>query len=123
MPLKDKWVDKINDVDYIDANDINEIAHSVIDMEKKSVENVLDTPQTLTDEQKAQARANIGAENLTIEILEEDPTEDELYEGRLWIVKKENIVETILTAPVIAVQSVGETIARIVLNNPSYNQD
>lgn len=61
MPLKDKWVDKINDLDYIDANDINEIAHSVIDMEKKSVENVLYTPQTLTDEQKAQARENIGA--------------------------------------------------------------
>ena len=61
MPLKDKWVDKINDLDYIDANDINEIAHSVIDMEKKSVENVLCTPQTLTGEQKSQARENIGA--------------------------------------------------------------
>ena len=66
MPLKDKWRDKINDVDYIDANDINEIAHSVIDMEKKSVENVLYTPQTLTEEQKAQARKNIGI------VIEED---------------------------------------------------
>ena len=68
MPLKDKWVDKINDVDYIDANDINEIAHSVIDMEKKSVENVLYTPQILTDEQKAQARENIGAVGLNPDI-------------------------------------------------------
>lgn len=61
MPLKDKWVDKINDVDYIDANDINEIAHSVIDIEEKSVENVLYTAQTLTAGQKSQARENIGA--------------------------------------------------------------
>ena len=79
MPLKDKWVDKINDLDYIDANDINEIAHSVIDMEKKSVENVLYTPQTLTDEQKAQARENIGAASEGYVLTETD--KDEIKEA------------------------------------------
>lgn len=79
MPLKDKWADKINDVDYIDANDINEIAHSVIDMEKKSVENVLYTPQTLTDEQKAQARKNIGAASEGYVLTETD--KDEIKEA------------------------------------------
>lgn len=79
MPLKDKWVDKINDLDYIDANDINEIAHSVIDVEKKSVENVLYTPQTLTDEQKAQARENIGAASEGYVLTETD--KDEIKEA------------------------------------------
>ena len=36
--LKDSWIDKKNDVDMIDATDINNIAHSVID-----IENALET--------------------------------------------------------------------------------
>jgi hypothetical protein len=31
--LKGSWIDKKNDVDMIDANDINKIAHSIIDIE------------------------------------------------------------------------------------------
>lgn len=34
MPLKDKWVDKNNGVDDVLAEDINDIAHAVIDLEK-----------------------------------------------------------------------------------------
>jgi hypothetical protein len=35
MPLKEKWVDRINNVDYIDAEDINKVAHAVIETEEK----------------------------------------------------------------------------------------
>ena len=31
--LRDKWKDKSNDIDIIDANDINNIAHAVIGIE------------------------------------------------------------------------------------------
>lgn len=31
--LKDSWVDKIEDEDFISADDINDIAQSVIDLE------------------------------------------------------------------------------------------
>lgn len=31
--LRDKWKDKINDVDVIDVADINSVAHAVIDIE------------------------------------------------------------------------------------------
>ena len=31
--LRNKWKDKNNDVDIIDANDINNIAHAVIEIE------------------------------------------------------------------------------------------
>ena len=34
MALKDKWVDKINEVDDIDTNDINTVANAVIEIEK-----------------------------------------------------------------------------------------
>ena len=37
MPLKEKWVDKVNNVDYIDANDINSVAHAVIEAEEKMI--------------------------------------------------------------------------------------
>lgn len=35
MPLKEKWVDRVNNVDYIDADDINKVAHAVIETEEK----------------------------------------------------------------------------------------
>lgn len=34
--LKDTWVDRKNDVDYNNANDLNELAKAIIDWEKKS---------------------------------------------------------------------------------------
>lgn len=68
MPLKDKWVDKINDVDYIDANDINEIAHSVIDME-----------HGLDEQQNNLNRRGINVAHLFTEELNEDNTSIQLY--------------------------------------------
>ena len=38
MELKDTWVDKINDVDDVNADDINKIAHAVIDLEEIDTE-------------------------------------------------------------------------------------
>lgn len=35
MALKDIWVDKKNGIDDVDAEPINEIAHSVIELEKQ----------------------------------------------------------------------------------------
>ncbi len=34
MSLKDIWVDKVDDVDYVEAKDINNMAHSVIECEE-----------------------------------------------------------------------------------------
>lgn len=34
MGLKEKWVDKVDGVDYVLAEDINGIANAVIDLEK-----------------------------------------------------------------------------------------
>lgn len=34
MALKDTWIDKVNEEDIIDADDINDIAHAVIDIEE-----------------------------------------------------------------------------------------
>ncbi len=42
MALKDKWVDKVNNVDDVDADDINEIAGAVIRLEEQAA----DAPQT-----------------------------------------------------------------------------
>lgn len=64
MALKDKWVDKINEVDDVDANDINTVANAVIEVEGKLdgfEYGVKYKPQSLTEEQKAQARKNIDA--------------------------------------------------------------
>lgn len=36
MALKDTWVDKVNEVDDVDADDINNVAKAVIELEKKS---------------------------------------------------------------------------------------
>lgn len=36
MALKDKWVDKINGVDINSADDINQVAHAVMELEKNS---------------------------------------------------------------------------------------
>lgn len=35
--IKDKWQDKINGESVVDAGDINDIAHSVIDLENKTI--------------------------------------------------------------------------------------
>ena len=35
MALKDTWIDKVDEVDDILAEDINDIAHSAIESEKK----------------------------------------------------------------------------------------
>ena len=35
MALKDTWVDKVNEVDDVDADDINEIADAVIEIEEQ----------------------------------------------------------------------------------------
>ena len=38
MSLKDTWVDKIDGVDDADSEDINEVAHAVIDLEEIDTE-------------------------------------------------------------------------------------
>lgn len=38
MALKDKWKDKVDDVDDVLAEDINSIAHAVIDLEEIDTE-------------------------------------------------------------------------------------
>ena len=38
MALKDIWIDKVNDEDYVDADDINRIAQAVITLEKRAME-------------------------------------------------------------------------------------
>ena len=40
MALKDNWKDKINSESVIDAKDINDIAHAVIDLENEQQEAV-----------------------------------------------------------------------------------
>ena len=44
MALKDTWVDKVNNVDDVDAKDINAIARSVIELEDSNgdIETALD---------------------------------------------------------------------------------
>lgn len=51
--LKDNWIDKVNNVDYIYAEDINSIAHAVIDAEdeiEKLKENVEEPPEGFVEE-------------------------------------------------------------------------
>lgn len=59
MALIDIWVNKINDKDVVDADDINNIASAVINIENQEQSIVKTTEQTFTNEQKAQARNNI----------------------------------------------------------------
>ena len=40
MELKDTWVDKINDVDDVNADDINEIAQAVIQIESNKTTSI-----------------------------------------------------------------------------------
>lgn len=39
MSFKDTWIDKVDDVDYVNAKDINDIAHVVIALENHDAEN------------------------------------------------------------------------------------
>lgn len=38
MPLKEKWVDKVDGVDYVMAKDVNDIAGGVITLEDEMTE-------------------------------------------------------------------------------------
>lgn len=44
MELKDTWVDKIEGVDDAGANDINNIAHAVIDIENNKTTSISENP-------------------------------------------------------------------------------
>lgn len=44
MPLKDIWVDRVNEVDLVDADDINKIANAVIELEEKVEKISADSP-------------------------------------------------------------------------------
>lgn len=77
---------------------------------------VLYTEQTLTPEQQAQARKNIGADTIWIDILDVDPTEPK--EGQMWILKTTNEA---LTTPVIELGTVGENSVEIKLSNASFD--
>lgn len=44
MELKDTWVDKINDVDDVNADDINEIAQAVIQIEGNKTTSISENP-------------------------------------------------------------------------------
>lgn len=35
MSLKDNWIDRQNGVDYVNAEDINNVAHAVIEAEER----------------------------------------------------------------------------------------
>lgn len=89
MGLKGKWKDKINDVDGINAEDINVIANAVIEIEEGGFKGESDavkyTEQSLSEEQRAQARKNIDAVNPNgvVELIHENVetiSEDELLE-------------------------------------------
>lgn len=72
--------------------------------------------QSLTDEQKAQARENIGADCVLISILDADPTEPK--EGQMWILKT---TTGKLTTPVIELGEVSENSIAIKLSNASFD--
>ena len=36
MGLKDTWVDKVNDVDDVDAEIVNDMAHAIIQLEEET---------------------------------------------------------------------------------------
>lgn len=38
MPLKDKWINKVDGVDYVMAQDVNDIADGVITLEDEMTE-------------------------------------------------------------------------------------
>lgn len=40
MALKDNWIDRQNGIDDVDSEDINEVAHAVIDLEKTVFEEI-----------------------------------------------------------------------------------
>lgn len=58
MALKDRWIDKVNGEDVVDASHINEIAHAVIELEKNGTSIELDT--TLTEAGKAADAKAVG---------------------------------------------------------------
>lgn len=72
--------------------------------------------QTLTDEQRQQARKNIGASSGLISILDIDPAEPQ--EGQMWILKT---ATKKLTTPVIELGTVGENSVEIKLSNASFD--
>lgn len=73
--------------------------------------------QALTDEQKAQARENIGAYAF-ISILESDPAEPK--EGQMWILKT---ATEELTTPVIELGNVSNNSIEIKLSNASHDEN
>lgn len=62
MPLKEKWVDRVNNVDYIDADDINKVAHAVIEVEETIAGGGgnISVDTTLTESGKAADAAIVG---------------------------------------------------------------
>lgn len=79
-------------------------------------DSVLYTKQELTEEQKAQARENIGAYSGLISILDADPAEPK--EGQMWILKTP---PEKLTTPVIELGEVSENSIEIKLSNASFD--
>lgn len=70
MGLKEIWNDKVNGQDIIDANDINSIAKSVIELEDQKT--LLYTKQSLDEAQKNIARSNINAAPIPLIVTVED---------------------------------------------------
>lgn len=70
MSLKDTWNDKVNGQDIIDANDINNIAKSVIGLEDQKT--LLYKEQSLNETQKNIARSNINAAPIPLIVTVED---------------------------------------------------
>lgn len=91
-------------------------AEEVDERLRKAGEAVLSTEQTLTPEQQAQARANIGAHFSMISILEADPAEPK--EGQMWILKT---ATEKLTIPVIELGDVSENSIAFMLSNASFD--
>lgn len=66
MALKDKWVDKINGVDINSADDINQVAHAVMELEKNSaviIDKIIDpdnNPLSVTEDSVLDIPMEVG---------------------------------------------------------------
>lgn len=60
MALKDTWIDRVDGVDDASAEDINEVAHAVIDLENAECEIQVDTEMSDTSENAVQNKVIKG---------------------------------------------------------------
>lgn len=57
MALKDNWIDRQNGIDDVDSEDINKVAHAVIELEENANKNVVDQTYSPTSENAQSGKA------------------------------------------------------------------